>query len=130
MPVQDVNPWLLGAGTVLAVAGNVWQNRAHSVLAKLRSGAREGGSTTASTRYAIPHGWGFDQVACPHYTAEICIYVGMLAMSGFSNRAALLMAFWVSSQLAITAVRTRQWYRAKFPDEYSTAIRAVVPWVL
>ena len=123
---EEPIPWpLTVSGLALIAIGNVWQHCAHRVLAELRAADGVGGS-----KYSIPHGCGFDHVSCPHYTAEVLIYIGFVVLTGFRNRCVVLMAAWVACNLSVTAWRTRAWYRQKFAGRYPTTVKAIVPGLL
>ncbi|EKX46046.1 hypothetical protein GUITHDRAFT_163089, partial [Guillardia theta CCMP2712] len=78
------------------------QHMAHVELASLRSMQQH------SSVYVVPSGWLFRNVStCPHYTAEVmmALFHGL-----YFNCSWLILAFTVTN-LSITAVRTRRWYR-------------------
>jgi len=87
------------------VAASIVQNRVHARLASL-------------TIYQIPPGRLFQHVLCPHYTAEVVIYIcfAMLAASHGSWLNVTMMAalVFVVSNLGVTAIGTRQWYVDQF----------------
>lgn len=64
------------------------------------SGATAGTATAAQGRqqgpYVIPRGGPFELVSCPHYLAEIVVYVGVALMT-LGAPAALLILAWVVS---------------------------------
>ena len=84
----------VGFGAVLFVYGSWIQHSCHLHLASLRrlQSPRHGGSrreaytrfganissSSRDTRYALPYKGWFRHVACPHYTAEIIVYIGLL----------------------------------------------------
>ena len=57
-------------GYVTFIAGNFLQFQSHYILSQL-------GRRTRSRKYSIPRGGLFQYVSCPHYFAEILIYLGM-----------------------------------------------------
>jgi 3-oxo-5-alpha-steroid 4-dehydrogenase 3 len=63
-------------GLVLFGFGYYVQRRAHAALAALRKGTVEG----APARYEIPRAPVFQFVSCPHYSAEIVLYAGILVI--------------------------------------------------
>ena len=104
-------------------------------------------SATLPARYTLPSGRLFDLIVCPHYTAEVAVYVGLAlvhsavaAASGCAARegAALralppaLLAAWVAANLSATALHTRQWYALHFPAEAARVRRraAIFPGML
>lgn len=125
-------------GIALILGAGFWQNRTHTVLARLRRPRRgqrtkpvvkapkAAAAKAPANRYSIPSGWGFGTVACPHYTADALVYIGIVLLTGGQNVCAAAMALWVVTNLTITATRTREWYRQEFP-QYPTTIRAIWP---
>jgi len=88
---------------VLFFLSNIWQYRCHRTLATLRSS-----SSSSSSLYSIPVSTSFSIVCCPHYSAEIFIYLSMLIC--YFSIGQLLITLWVCTNLCITAERTHQWY--------------------
>ena len=68
--------------------------------------------------YSFPVGFGFDSVACPHYTAEIIIYISFCMLSPFSFPL-LCLLLWVVTNLSVVADSQFLWYHKKFPKELS-----------
>jgi len=77
--------------------GSALQYHSHFLLARLaaRSGigsrsprrrrstsSGTGTEKTATPRYRIPRGGGFEYVSCPHYLGEIVIYLGLAVLAG------------------------------------------------
>lgn len=99
------------------LSGNLMQLHSHMLLAQLASNSKKAlatdkvGSTSSSgskldgvkeqhqvqqRQYSIPHGGMFSLVSCPHYLAEIVIYLGLWVMSGLQMNQALMLAWVVS----------------------------------
>ena len=134
--------------------GNAHQHRYHVALAKLRGREkrrenvekkdREG----AAKEYDVPRGGWFERVSCPHYAAEVLLYVGMCAVacgSGFgaggiitgapgfgpaaaATRTAPMLAS-VAANLALAARRNHEWYLRHMPD-YPKGRWAMIPGIL
>ena len=68
--------------------------------------------------YSFPVGFGFDSVACPHYTAEIIIYISFCMLSPFSFPL-LCLLLWVVTNLSVVADSQFLWYHKNFPKELS-----------
>ena len=66
--------------------------------------------------YSFPVGFGFDSVACPHYTAEILIYISFFMLSP-SSVPLLSMLVWVVTNLSVVADSQYEWYKENFPTE-------------
>ena len=116
-----------GFRIVLAVClgwlGQYQQYRHHVLLAHLRT------TKTTDDRYSIPHGGWFQYVGCPHYLAEILIYVGFFLLMPSIQTFALLV--WVISNLTVSAWNSHQWYCRTFGHDYIKLQRkAIFPGLL
>ena len=132
-PPSDATQWLILAGIVVFVACNVLQHQCHVHLASLRPTGRP------ASGYGLPHTPPFRAVACPHYLAEIGLYLSLwLVTAGSGARGgaspwlllsapcALLLAAWSTVNLCVTGVKTRQWYMRTFKD-FPRHRAAVIP---
>lgn len=104
-PSAELRTTKLIVGLCFFVAASIVQNRAHARLASL-------------TSYRIPPGKLFQYVLCPHYTAEVVIYI-CFAMLGaprgsWLNVTMVAALIFVVSNLGVTAIGTRQWYVDQF----------------
>lgn len=63
-------------GTVFFLVGNAIQFQSHVILASLRP-------NSSSRNFSVPHGGLFRWVSCPHYLAEIIIYLSFLFLTQF-----------------------------------------------
>jgi len=63
-----------------------------------------------SYRYEVPRGSWFQRLCCPHYSAEILVYVSFLLLDP-SSKALQTLLLWVTSNLAVTGRRQLLWYR-------------------
>ncbi|CAI5521081.1 unnamed protein product, partial [Closterium sp. Naga37s-1] len=99
-PVTPSEPFSTTGADVISIAchivgaavfawGNLHQHRCHAILTSLRQGGKKG--------YFIPQGDWFTHVSCPHYLAEIVIYLGLLLSLGsrILDSTLLLMFAWV-----------------------------------
>lgn len=82
-------------GVAVFLLGNALQLHSHALLARLGGGGARPG---AAPRYRIPRGGAFRLVSCPHYAAEILIYLGLAAVVGPQNAAPWWMVAWVVSR--------------------------------
>lgn len=95
-------------GAALFLAGNVLQFASHWGLAQL---------SKQKPGYSIPSGGLFEWVSCPHYLAEIIIYLG-LVLASQGQLMPVLMLVWVVSadvhtqQLLLPTLRTTQSHHA------------------
>jgi hypothetical protein len=79
--------------------------------------------------YCFPTGDNFKSVCCPHYYAEVMIYVSFTLLSvsiqSFNNVvlsfswSILMMNIWVVLNLGVVASRQFDWYKVNFPEEFS-----------
>lgn len=100
-----------------------FQHDVHAYLAHLKtsSDAKTNGPSDAVKSYKLPSHPAFAPLICPHYTAEIVIYLAM-AINAAPNGAwvngilACAMVF-VGVNLGVTAYGTRQWYVRVFGKE-------------
>ena len=90
--------------------------RASSIAtgAALDAGGKSGSQSRC--RYTVPRGDWFELVSCPHYLAEILVYVSFAVISGGvrAGHSALLLSVVVN--LGWTARQTHGWYKEKFED--------------
>lgn len=112
----------------IAVAGFFlasWcQHMSHRALAAHRHPARR-------SVYVIPHGFGFQRLSCPHYLAEIGIYLCLVVGVWPRSWSVLCwLATWVVVSHCLNAVRTHSWYRRQFGTSYPSERRALVPFML
>lgn len=111
----------------LFLASNAVQHVAHVHLASLRPPGTPPGV------YPKPTSWLFRRVACPHYTAEVCLYVALTAVpSGGPPAVSMLcLSAWVATNLTITARRTLQAARKRSTGPAADAKQAaIIPFVL
>ena len=73
---------------------------------------------TIKSVYSFPVGFGFDYVACPHYTAEIIIYISFCMLAP-SSIPLLCLLLWVLTNLSVVAESQYQWYNKNFQKEVS-----------
>jgi len=104
--------------TLLFVAASLAQNRAHAHLFSLKT-------------YQIPPSSLFAYVWCPHYTAEVVIYICFALLAApqgqWFNRTMLAAVVFVAGNLAVTANGTREWYVKRFGPEQASGRARLVP---
>jgi len=108
-------------GLVLFFYSSLHQYRCHRILASLREGKTE-------SLFAIPHSDWFEYVSCPHYLAEVLIYLSLLLILGhFENWSMWLILAFVLANLGNSALDTHRWYKNKFGDDYPKYRKAIIP---
>ncbi|KAL7920485.1 3-oxo-5-alpha-steroid 4-dehydrogenase domain-containing protein [Trichoderma austrokoningii] len=96
------------------------QNNCHRYLASLK-------------KYTLPsEGW-FQYLACPHYTFECLVYLGLAVAAAppgaFINRSILYVLLFVVTNLGWTAYGTKKWYADKFGADKLVGKWAMIPFV-
>lgn len=114
--------WCQWIGAVIFIWGSLHQIRCHAILGSLRE-------HKDSDEYVIPCGDWFSRVSCPHYLAELVIYLGVLIASGGSDISVWFLFIFVITNLSFAAVQTHRWYLQKFED-YPRSRYAIIPFVL
>lgn len=104
----------------LFVISNWLQFQSHYTLYLLKlSLSKKNESDTSSSvnnRYPLPKGGGFDYCVCPHYLAEIGIYLSLAILTNWSISSWLLLV-WVVCNLSYTATQHYEYYMKHFSEE-------------
>ena len=128
------------------------QFRHHLILANLRSprnsrnlGFANCTSTAPSVdrtepgaKYGLPQGGWFQYVSCPHYTAEILMYVGLVSCHCLHNNAhfetygfrSAVLLLWVVTNLVINGLQSHQWYLRNIPSYGQLDRHAIIPFLV
>uniref|UniRef100_A0A8C5M0S7 Polyprenal reductase n=1 Tax=Leptobrachium leishanense TaxID=445787 RepID=A0A8C5M0S7_9ANUR len=117
--------WYHGFGLILYTWASIHQNRVHVILANLRK--NKSGKIT-NLKHVIPHGDWFENVSCPHYFAELLIYVSISAVFGFVNAPWWLVVLCVLFNQALAAVLSHEFYHEKF-KLYPAQRKAFIPFI-
>jgi steroid 5-alpha reductase family enzyme len=104
-------------GIVLFIIGQIGNFYHHKLLANLRK--TEGG-------YHIPRGGWFEKATCPHYFFELLAWLGILLLS--RHLFTLLAFIAMFGYLTGRSIKTRQWYRQRFPD-YPAERKNMIPFL-
>ncbi|GAX17203.1 3-oxo-5-alpha-steroid 4-dehydrogenase 3 [Fistulifera solaris] len=130
VPVDDAR-FLQMLVFLLGLWAQYQQHRHHRLLASLRIDPQTNSSHN-SPKYRIPTGGWFRMVSCPHYLAEIILYVCFTILIQFDHptpRMGLVLLF-VVLNLSVTAIRTHRWYYENIPGYIQLQRRALIPFVL
>ncbi|KAG2180016.1 hypothetical protein INT43_003803 [Umbelopsis isabellina] len=113
-----LNPHVIIALSLYVYAS--WhQHTCHQILANIRSKTRDPSSSSSQSNvYQIPRGDWFESVVCPHYLADILIYVSMCILNKWQNLTLLAGLFWTIINLTVTASETEEWYKKSFGSKY------------
>ncbi len=96
------------------------QLKAHQIFADLKK---------KNSSHSVPYGDWFQFVSCPHYTAEILIYLSLAVICGWSHGTAWLIFAWVLINQIIAGLMSHWWYRDNFHN-YPSSRRAVIPFLI
>ena len=132
---QSTTDWLVAAiGTLTCLAAQYQQYRHHVYLAELRHVTCNGGSET--TKYKIPSKGWFQYVSCPHYLAEIIIYMSFVIILSSSsslgiqsNYKCITLVLWVATNLCVSALKSHDWYLLHYPEYASFNRKAIIPFI-
>jgi 3-oxo-5-alpha-steroid 4-dehydrogenase 3 / polyprenol reductase len=80
--------------------------------------------------HVIPRGDWFEFVSCPHYFAEILIYLSFLMIGGLAHVTLLSLVLFVVTNQLVSGHLTHSWYRNHFGSSYPAARKAVIPFVM
>ena len=118
--------WNHVLGVALFFVASVLQFQSHTILARLR---KDKTGTVVTLKHSIPRGSLFNLLSCPHYFAEILIYLSMcLIFNGRSATWLMVCCFVVLNQI-IVGLFNHQWYLDTFKD-YPKNRKAVIPFLL
>ncbi|XP_040982972.1 polyprenol reductase isoform X2 [Aquila chrysaetos chrysaetos] len=81
-----------------------------------------------SLSHSVPFGDWFERVSCPHYFAELLIYVSMAIMLGFHNVTWWCVVMYVLFNQALAAVLCHEFYQKNF-SSYPKHRKAFIPFV-
>jgi hypothetical protein len=113
---------------LLFAASSYWQWDAHFVLYHMKQAQLQSNSkmTSKTPHYALPNQSLFAHVCCPHYTAEMALYLSFCLLLP-CRPAMWLMLLWVTANLSVVANRQYQWYAEKHRDEISPGWCRLLP---
>jgi len=126
--IQSASVFKIASIISLILLASYCQSECHKILARLRS-AQRATPSRHTTYYAIPHGNLFEYVSCPHYFAEIVIYLCFVLLSEGASLAIWMIFGFVTLNLTHSAIRTHSWYKKKFAH-YPSSRKALIPLLL
>ncbi|KAJ1215139.1 hypothetical protein NDU88_002748 [Pleurodeles waltl] len=112
-------------GVLIYLWASVHQHRCHKILANLR---KNKSGEVINMGHNVPSGDWFDRVSCPHYFAELLIYIAMVVIFGIRNFTWCMVVMYVLCNQALAAVLCHEFYLRKF-DKYPKQRKAFIPFV-
>lgn len=109
--------------SILCLYGQYQQYRHHVLLAKL-------GAHSKSNGYGLPNSGWFQFIVCPHYLAEIVIYVSfaiLLHLEQIHGIRHYALFVWVVSNLTVAAQMNLQYYQRTLPKKVIVGKKAILP---
>ncbi|KAM7113131.1 polyprenal reductase isoform 3-T3 [Ciconia maguari] len=116
--VIHIVQYCFGLGYYIAVGS--------TVLCQVPTNVRNG--KVISLSHSVPLGDWFERVSCPHYFAELLIYVSMAIMLGFHNVTWWCVVMYVLFNQALAAVLSHEFYQKNF-SSYPKHRKAFIPFV-
>ncbi|XP_025942209.1 polyprenol reductase isoform X2 [Apteryx rowi] len=117
--------WYHIIGIVMYIWASLHQHRCLVILANLR---KSKSGKVVNLSHSIPFGDWFERVSCPHYFAELLIYVSMAITLGFHNVTWWFVVMYVLFSQALTAVLCHEFYQNRF-SSYPKHRKAFIPFV-
>ncbi|KAE8629591.1 hypothetical protein XENTR_v10000537 [Xenopus tropicalis] len=117
--------WYHILGLALYIWASLHQYRCHCILAGLRKSAS---GNVINLNHSVPCGDWFERVSCPHYFAELLIYVSIAVVFGLLNTIWWLVVLFVLLNQALAALLCHEFYHEKF-DTYPIHRKAFIPFI-
>ncbi|KAM4710318.1 polyprenal reductase [Discoglossus pictus] len=117
--------WYHAIGVMLYIWASLHQYRCHVILANLR---KSKSGKILNLKHAVPCGDWFERVSCPHYFAELLIYISIAIVLGLWNTTWWLVVIYVLFNQALAAVLSHEFYHEKF-DNYPVERKAFIPFI-
>uniref|UniRef100_A0A4W3IM30 Polyprenal reductase n=1 Tax=Callorhinchus milii TaxID=7868 RepID=A0A4W3IM30_CALMI len=115
--------WYHVAGLTLFFWATVHHHKSHIILASLRKNKL---GEVVNLSHRVPHGDWFEQVSCPHYLAELLIYLALAMVFGGRHLTWWSVVLYVLSSHAMMAVQSHEFYVNKF-ENYPKNRKAFIP---
>lgn len=117
--------WCHVAGCTIFIPTSLLQHQSLVLLARLRIG--KSGSTETMV-HKMPTGGWFELVSCPHYFAELLIYISLSVVSGGLSFTWWLVVLYVFANQALAAQLCHDLYKCKY-ESYPRQRKAFIPFV-
>ncbi|XP_077333597.1 polyprenal reductase [Lithobates pipiens] len=117
--------WYHIAGLTLYIWASVHQHRCHVILANLR---KDKSGKVVTMNHVMPNGDWFERVSCPHYFAELLIYVSIALLFGLGHTSWWLVVMFVLFNQSLAAILCHEFYHEKF-DNFPAHRKAFIPYL-
>ncbi|XP_071342998.1 polyprenal reductase isoform X2 [Trachinotus anak] len=117
--------WVHVAGVTLFTAASLLQHQSVVLLARLRTG-KSGAVETLAHR--VPKGGWFELVSCPHYFAELLIYISLALVFGGLSLTWWFVVLYVLFNQSLAAQLCHDLYISKY-ESYPRHRKAFIPFV-
>ncbi|XP_063776986.1 polyprenol reductase [Pseudophryne corroboree] len=117
--------WYHLLGVLLYAWASLHQHRCSVILANLRK-SKSGKVRTMN--HSVPTGDWFESVSCPHYFAELLIYISIAILFGLAHITLWLVVLFVLFNQSLAAILCHEFYHEKF-DSYPAHRKAFIPYV-
>ncbi|KAM3937556.1 polyprenal reductase [Leptodactylus fuscus] len=117
--------WFHGVGCLLYIWASWHHHRCHVILANLR---KDKSGNILSMNHVMPSGDWFELVSCPHYFAELLIYISIAFLFGLTHLTWWLLVLFVLFNQSLLAILCHEYYLQKF-DSYPVHRKAFIPYV-
>ncbi|XP_061848806.1 polyprenol reductase isoform X3 [Colius striatus] len=117
--------WYHIVGAMMYIWASLHQHRCLVILANLR---KSKSGKVISLSHSVPVGDWFERVSCPHYFAELLIYLSMAITLGFHNVTWWCVVMYVLFNQALAAVLCHEFYQKNF-SSYPKHRKAFIPFV-
>jgi 3-oxo-5-alpha-steroid 4-dehydrogenase 3 / polyprenol reductase len=119
---------------LLCLWGQYQQHVHHVILANMRKPQGTAAvKDKPSLSYSLPTTGWFRYVTCPHYLAEILVYVAfafVLHQEHVPGHRHWVVLFWVASNLTLSALINYKWYKENLPPTLMQGKKAIFPFIL
>ncbi|XP_039983694.1 polyprenol reductase isoform X2 [Xiphias gladius] len=117
--------WFHVAGFTLFIAASLLQHQSMLLLARLRTGKS---GTVETLTHKVPNGGWFELVSCPHYFAELLIYISLTLVFGGLSLTWWLVVLYVLFNQSLAAQLCHDLYISKY-ESYPRHRKAFIPFV-
>ncbi|XP_070688657.1 polyprenal reductase [Pempheris klunzingeri] len=118
--------WFHVTGSALFIGASLLQHQSMVLLARLRTGTS---GTVETLAHRVPKGGCFELVSCPHYFAELLIYISLSLVFGGLCLTWWLVVLYVLFNQALAAQLCHDLYISKY-ESYPRHRKAFLPFVL